>query len=136
MSGWILCRKRGLAELLSPPKKGYYVSKDDRTEEIPCDEGRYSPGSGARECFKCSPGTYTNAKAQSECKKAEAGWYVACADDFMAPSCYQLSLRRSSCHRHDVRSMAWLSPRDAFVVRNWFSDSLVEFPTGTSAARA
>ena len=82
----------------TPAQKGYYVSENgDRTEEIPCEMGYYSPGSGANTCVKCSPGTYTDAKAQSVCKKALPGECVACAG--IKTSCHRASFFTPSTRR-------------------------------------
>ena len=41
------------------------MSDDDRTKEIQCDEGYYSPGPGASECFACPAGAFAEASVGS-----------------------------------------------------------------------
>ena len=43
---------------------GNYVPDDDRTKEIQCDEGYYSPGPGASACFACSAGRFSEASGR------------------------------------------------------------------------
>merc|ERR1711865_1362127 len=54
--------------------KGHTVNKE-RTQQVPCGQGKFADGKGAAECDLCPPGKFSSANVTSQCEDCAKGYF-------------------------------------------------------------